>query len=109
MIFEQVRGALHKFNETNNFDDLPKLRVIDSVGTLSHLKGVYQVDSLSFQVVNFEMKWKIVDSFNNAQHFYKIMLVLDYLDRHLRSNQQVNKRSIYYSLVDQFQSKGGTS
>lgn len=46
------------------------------------------------------LKKQKICSYTNAQHFYKILVILKYLRDN--SNCSVNKRAVYYSLLENF-------
>ena len=86
-------------------DDCPQLMIIDQAKSLKRWNGNYNIETQSFDAA-VDIQYRDLHAFHHSKHFCQLMTLLNYLDEHLRGDSVVNKRGVYYTLIDQVTMEG---
>ena len=91
-VFDNVTGSI-----------LQELSQVYSFNLLAQDKeAIFDTNSCSLRIDPKHIRQKKVSMYNQPYHFYKILVLLNYIDGHLESQiTTVNKRAVYYSLLSQ--------
>ena len=92
---------MQRYGRTQALADVPFFKVMDNA-LIPNDCMVFNAEKLVFQLGEEPLPEIKICAQANAQHFHKLVVLMDYLDQTLAQNQQLNKRSVYYSLLSTF-------
>ena len=100
-IFVELRRQMQQYEQTQDMSDVPFFKVMDNA-LIPNDCMVFNAEKLVFQLGEEPLPEIKICAQANAQHFHKLVVLMNYLDQTLAQNQQLNKRSVYYSLLSTF-------